>query len=169
MKCDVRHICILKKKWQMVVFLCGSSLQSRQQFLNRVIYRADISAAFSVYFTKCTFLQLICWAGKGHHHQTFAKCKLGSPFSALPSNVELSFLKKLSCGLEMRMCYILFYIQNLDLVSCVHQGILFFQIRLIWMSLLCIYRYVGILKLDKGRLGCCQRQVVVYKTEDTSS
>ena len=69
----------------------------------------------------------------------------------------------------MRMCYILFYIQNLDLVSCVHLGILFFQIRLIWMSLLCIYRYVGILKLDKGSLGCCQRQVVVYKTEDTSS
>ena len=32
-----------------------------------------------------------------------------------------------------------------------------------------IYRYVGILKLDKGGLGCCQRRVVVYKTEDTSS
>lgn len=112
-----------KKKWQMVVFLCGSSLQSRQQFLNRVIYRADISAAFSVYFTKCTFLQLICWAGKGHHHQTFAKCKLGSPFSALPSNVELSFLKK-----------VVLWFRNEDvLYSVLHTKS--------WFSIMCPPRY----------------------------
>ena len=119
-----------KKKWQMVVFLCGSSLQSRQQFLNRVIYRADISAAFSVYFTKCTFLQLICWAGKGHHHQTFAKCKLGSPFSALPSNVELSFLKK-----------VVLWFRNEDvLYSVLHTKS--------WFSIMCPPRYTFFFKSD---------------------
>ena len=108
-------------KWSSFYDALPSS--RRQQFLNRVIYRADISAAFSVYFTKCTFLQLICWAGKGHHHQTFAKCKLGSPFSALPSNVELSFLKK-----------VVLWFRNEDvLYSVLHTKS--------WFSIMCPPRY----------------------------
>ena len=39
------------------------------------------------------------------------------PFQLFPAMSSCLFKKKLSCGLEMRMCYALFCIQKLDLVS----------------------------------------------------
>ena len=39
------------------------------------------------------------------------------PFQLFPAMSSCLFKKKLSCGLEMRMCYVLFCIQKLDLVS----------------------------------------------------
>ena len=49
------------------------------------------------------------------------------PFQLFPAMSSCLFKKKLSCGLEMMMCYVLFCIQKLDLVfiilSVVHHGI----------------------------------------------
>ena len=117
MKCDVRHICILKKmangRLSTPLFppVAGSNFSTGSY--------TELTFQLLSLFTLLNALSFNSFAGleKATIIKHLQNVSLVPPFQLFPAMSSCLFKKKLSCGLEMMMCYVLFCIQKLDLVS----------------------------------------------------